>query len=89
MKKLIKQYLTLCIKTKKGLNKEIERLDKLIIQLYELLADQQVLIEEFRQESYKTKYQEEHKKFKNYQKDAKEIIDRYESTIKDLQKEVK
>lgn len=74
MKKLIKQYLTLCIKTKKGLNKEIERLDKLIIQLYELLADQQVLIEEFRQESYKTKYLEEHKKYKKLLKKYKDEV---------------
>lgn len=74
MKKLIKQYLTLCIKTKKGLNKEIERLDKLTIQLYELLADQQVLIEEFREESYKTKYLEEHKKYKKLLKKYKDEV---------------
>lgn len=72
MKKLIKQYLTLCIKTKKGLNNEISRLDDLVKQLYELLADQQVLIEEFRQESYKTKYLEEHKKYKELLKKYKE-----------------
>lgn len=72
MKKLIKQYLTLCIKTKKGLNNEISRLDDLVKQLYELLADQQVLIEEFREESYKTKYLEEHKKYKELLKKYKE-----------------
>lgn len=76
MKKLIKQYLTLCIKTKKGLNNEINRLDDLVKQLYELLADQQVLIEEFREESYKTKYLEEHKKYKELLKKYKEEVEK-------------
>ena len=36
MKSLIKEYLKLCIETKRGLKKEIARLDKVTMNLYEL-----------------------------------------------------
>lgn len=89
MKDLIKRYLKLKIQyTTIGI-KNLKRQEELLKQIAEITAGHQILLDEYKKDSYKTKYQEEHKKFKNYQKDAKEIINRYESTIKDLQKEVK
>lgn len=89
MKDLIKRYLKLKIQyTTTGI-KNLKRQEEILKQIAEITAGHQILLDEYKKDSYKTKYQEEHKKFKNYQKDAKEIIDRYESTIKELQKEVK
>ena len=89
MKDLIKRYLKLKIQyTTIGI-KNLKRQEELLKQIAEITAGHQILLDEYKKDSYKTKYQQEHKKSKNYQKDAKEIIDRYESTIKELQKEVK
>lgn len=89
MKDLIKRYLKLKIQYATIGIKNLKRQEEILKQMAEITAGHQILLDEYKKDSYKTKYQEEHKKFKNYQKDAKEIIDRYESTIKDLQREVK
>jgi len=82
MKKLIKEYLEISIKAKKSLIKEISIIHKLVKQLYEIVADMNVLMEEFKDESYKTKFKEEHRKFKDYEKESKQIIDELTNELK-------
>lgn len=68
MLKLIKEYLKLCISSKKSLKKEIARLDKVIKQLYEITAKQELLFEEYSRKSYKEKWKKEHEKLKELEK---------------------
>lgn len=70
MKKLIKEYLQLCIYSKKSLKKEIRRLDALTKQLYEITARQEILFDEYSQKSYKTKWKKEHEKLKELERIA-------------------
>ena len=74
MKKLLKQYLILSIETKKGLKKEIKRLDEVVGQLLITTAKNNTLFEEYSKASYKTKYLEEHKKYKELLKKYKEEV---------------
>lgn len=85
MKNLIKEYLKLSIYSKKSLLKEIDRLDKITKQLYEITAGQEMIIEEYKDESYKEKWKAEHKKHKETEKESKEIINSLLETIKELQ----
>ena len=73
MKRLIKQYLNLTIKTKKGLNKEIKRIDEILQLLAQTQVEQNMFIEEFKKQSYKTKCLEEHRKYKELLKKYKEL----------------
>lgn len=68
MKKLIKEYLKLCITSKKSLKKEINDLNKCVKQLYEITAGQQRLFEEYSKTSYKTKFKKEHEKVKELER---------------------
>lgn len=68
MLKLIKEYLKLCISSKKSLKKEIVRLDKVIKQLYEITARQELLFDEYSRKSYKEKWKKEHEKLKELEK---------------------
>ena len=62
MLKLIKEYLKLSIFAKKSLRKEIKRLDKVIEQLYEITAKQEIMFSEYADKSYKTRFKKEHEK---------------------------
>lgn len=68
MLKLIKEYLKLCISSKKSLKKEIARLDKVIKQIYEITARQELLFDEYSRKSYKEKWKKEHEKLKELEK---------------------
>ena len=76
MKKLLKQYLILSIETKKGLKKEIKRLDEVVGQLLITTAKNNTLFEEYSKASYKIKYLEEHKKYKELLKKYKEEVEK-------------
>lgn len=86
MKELIKKYLKLKIECKTSERKQLKRLDDVTKQLYEIVAGMNVLVEEFKDESYKTKFKEEHKKFKDYEKECKQIIDELTNENKFLKK---
>lgn len=86
MKELIKKYWKLKIECKTSERKQLKRLDDVTKQLYEIVAGMNVLMEEFKDESYKTKFKEEHKKFKDYEKEVKQIIDELTNEIKFLRK---
>ena len=73
MKKLIKRYLELVIYTKLSLKREIKRLDKVVAQLLETTAAQQTLFDEYSRTSYKTKFNTEHKKYKQVEKENIEL----------------
>jgi hypothetical protein len=89
MKDLIKRYLKIKIQAKTSLRKEIRRIDEVVQALALAQVEQNYLIEEIKKDSYKTKWKEEHKKFKEYEKESKAIIEELTETIKQLQKEVK
>lgn len=77
MKKLINlmiRYWKLKIQCKTTERKELQRLDEVTKQLYEVVANMNILVEEFKDESYKTKFHEEHKKYKDLLKKYKEEI---------------
>ena len=86
MKDLIKRYLKLKIQyTTIGI-KNLKRQEELIKQFAEITAGQQAIIEEYKDDSYKTKFKEEHKKFKEYEKESKAIIEEFTNEIKSLRK---
>ena len=87
MKKLIKDYLKLCITSKKGLNKQINELNKCVKQLFEVTAGQQRIIEEYTKDSYKTKFHNEHKKYKELEKESREIIEEFKNEVTKLERE--
>lgn len=70
---LIKEYLKVSIEAKKSLKKEIERIDKVVQTLAIAQAEQNLLLDEFKKQSFKEKYREEHKKVKELEKQLKEM----------------
>lgn len=86
---MFKEYIKWCIFSKKSMKKEIERLDKVTKQLYEITAGQQLMFDEYSDESYKTKFKEEHKKLKEYEKESREIIQEFSNAVNELEKENK
>ena len=86
MKELFKKYLKLKIECKESERKQLKRLDNVTKQLYEIVAGMNVLMEEFKDESYKTKFKEEHKKFKDYEKESKAIIEELTNELKKVSK---
>ena len=89
MMKLIKEYLKLCIDSKKSLKKEISRLDKVTMNLYDITAKWVIMFDEYKDDSYKTKFHNEHKKRIEAEKEAKEIIQEFTNSLKELEKENK
>lgn len=71
--KLMKEYLKVSIASKKMLIKDIKRLDNVVNTLAIAQAEQCLLIDEFKKQSYKEKYREEHKKVKELEKQLKEL----------------
>lgn len=87
MKDLIKRYLKLKIECKTSERKQLKRIDDVTKQLYEIVADLKLLVDEYKDESYKTKFHNEHKKRKELEKESKEIIEEFTNAIKELEKE--
>lgn len=73
MLKLIKDYLKLSIETKKMLKKDLKKIDQIVKTLAQTQIEQGYLIDEYKKESYKTKFKEEHKKVKQLEKQLKEL----------------
>lgn len=86
---MFKKYLRIKIYAITSLRKEIREIQKCVRQLYEITAGQTVLIEEYMDESYKTKLKEEHKKYKQLEKESREIIEELTETIKQYEKEMR
>lgn len=59
------------IEAKIMLKREIKRIDEVVNTLATAQAEQCLLIEEFKKQSYKEKYREEHKKVKELEKQLK------------------
>lgn len=73
--RLIKEYILVSIEAKKSLIKEIRRIDKVVQTLAVAQAEQTILLDEFKKQSYKEKFREEHKKVKELTKKLKEVIE--------------
>lgn len=72
MKKSIINYLKTKTKTHKAIIKELDRMEEIIKTIISIQAEQNIILEEYKKESYKTKYLEEHKKYKELLKKYKE-----------------
>lgn len=73
MIRLIKKYIKMKLEAKIALKKEIARIDKVVQTLAIAQAEQNILIEEFKKQSFKEKFRAEHKKVKELEKKLKEI----------------
>lgn len=73
MKKSIINYLKTKTKTHKAIIKELDRMEEIIKTIISIQAEQNIILEEYKKESYKTKYIEEHKKYKELLKKYKEV----------------
>ena len=89
MKNLIRKYIRVKVYAITSLRREIREIQKCVRQLYEITAGQTVLIEEYMDKSYKTKLKEEHKKYKQLEKESREIIEELTETIKRYEKEMR
>ncbi len=93
MKDLIIKYLKLSIECKKSLKKEIKEIHNILNTLAQAQAYQMTILNEYKDMSYKTKFLNEHKKYKEVEKqikESKEIIDELTNELKiAYKKEVK
>jgi len=80
------KYIKVSIEAKKGLIKDIRRIDKVVQTLALAQVEQNYLIEELKKDSYKTKWKNEHKKFKEYEKESKAIIEELTEELKKVSK---
>lgn len=83
----MKEYLKIKLMSKKMMIKEINRIDEVVNQLAEVLVDQQNFLEELKKDNYKEKYREEHKKYKNLEKEANSIIEDLTAELKKAERE--
>lgn len=83
----MKEYLKIKLISKKMMINEIKRIDEVVKQLAEVVAGQNLIIEELQKDSYKEKYKEEHKKLKEFEKESQEIIDNLTAELKKSEKE--
>ena len=82
----MKEYLKQKIEAKRSLKKEIKRIDEVVKQLAEIQVEQCYLLEELKKDSWKEKFKKEHKKFKEYEKESKDIINTLQQELKELSK---
>ena len=83
----MKEYLKIKLISKKMMINEIKRIDEVVGQLAEVVAGQNLIIEELKKDSYKEKYRKEHKKNKELEKESQEIIDTLTAELKKLERE--
>lgn len=82
----MKEYFKLKKENKKRVKDEIARIDEVVKQLAEVVAGQNLIIEELKKDSYKEKYRKEHKKFKELEKESKAIIEELTAELKKVSK---
>lgn len=82
----MKEYFKLKKENKKIVKDEIARIDEVVKQLAEVVAGQNLIIEELKKDSYKEKYRKEHKKFKEYEKESTAIIEELTAELKKVSK---
>ena len=85
MKELIKEYLKIKIENEKKHKIEMNMLNAVTKQLYEITSKQQLMFDEYSKESYKTKFTNEHKKRKEKEKESIEIIQEFKNSVIELQ----
>lgn len=82
----MKEYFKVKKEKNKKIKDEIERIDEVVKQLAEVIAGQNLIIEELKKDSYKEKFRKEHKKRKDLEKESKQIIEELTNEIKYLRK---
>ena len=83
----MKEYLKIKFTSKFMMIKELQRIDEVVQQLGEVVAGQNLIIEELKKDSYKEKYRVEHKKLKDLEKESKEIIEDLTEELKKAERE--
>lgn len=82
----MKEYFKLKKENKKRVKDEIARIDEVVKQLAEVVAGQNLIIEELQKDSYKEKFRKEHKKYKELEKESKAIIEELTAELKKVSK---
>lgn len=82
----MKEYFKVKKEKNKKIKDEIVRIDEVVKQLAEVIAGQNLIIEELQKDSYKEKFRKEHKKRKDQEKEFQTIIDELTNEIKNLRK---
>ena len=85
----MKEYLKIKFISKKMMIDEINRIDEVVNQIAEVVAGQNLIIEYLQKDSYKEKYKNEHKKLKELEREANEIIEDLTSSLKKAERENK
>jgi predicted RNase H-like nuclease (RuvC/YqgF family) len=83
----MKEYLKIKFISKKMMINEIKRIDDVVGQLSQVIADHNIFLEELKKDNYKEKYREEHKKYKTLEKESQEIIETLTAELKKLERE--
>lgn len=86
MWKLIKEYWNWCIFAKKSEIKRLDRIEKIVGTMAECTAKHEIIIEEYNKKSYRTKFLNEHKKFVEFEKESRSIINDLMEHIKEIEK---
>ena len=83
----MKEYLKIKFMSKQMMIKEINRIDEVVNQLAQVLVEQQNFLDELKKDNYKEKYRQEHKKHKELEKEANEIIENLTAELKKVERE--
>lgn len=82
----MKEYFKLKKINQRRINKQLDEIEKILNQFGEIIAGQNLIIEELQKDSYKEKFRKEHKKRKEQEKEFHEIINELTNEIKELRK---
>ena len=87
MKKTITNYFKYKIMCKLCLKEEIKRIDEVVKSLAIAIGDHQNFLDEMKKDNFKEKYNKEHKKYKDLEKESQEIIEELTAALKKLERE--
>lgn len=87
MKESIIKYYKYKIACKLSMKEEIKRIDNVVNQLAQVMADFKTTMSEYLDDSYKTKFLNEHKKRIELEKETNEIIEDLTARLKKAERE--
>lgn len=83
----MKEYLKIKFVSKRMMIKELKRMDNVVNQLAQVMADFKTIMSEYLDDSYKTKFLNEHKKRIEFEKETNEIIEDLTARLKKAERE--
>lgn len=82
----MKEYFKFKKINQRRINKQLDEIEKILNQFGEIIAGQNLIIEELQKDSYKEKFRKEHKKYKELEKESKAIIEELTAELKKVSK---